>query len=56
MDRYISRKELCKILGISYPTLERWRQKGLITGYSVGNKIKFREDHAFELMMPKEIK
>ena len=38
---------------MSYATLECWRKKGLLTGYSVGTKVKYMEQDVKELLTPK---
>ena len=41
MAECISGKELCSFLGISEPTLIRWRQKGKIPFLEIGGVIRY---------------
>lgn len=38
---YLSRKEVCSLLKISFPTLARYVSLGLIEGRKVGNRVLF---------------
>lgn len=54
-DELLARKEVCSQLNVSYPTLERWRKKGLITAYSVGAKVRYMRSEVETLQTPKPI-
>lgn len=41
---YLSRKEVCKLLKISMPTLSKYYQMGIIKGMRVGSRILFTEE------------
>jgi Helix-turn-helix domain len=42
-DRYVSGEETQKLLGgVSAPTLWEWRNKKIITGYRIGNKVMYK--------------
>jgi excisionase family DNA binding protein len=41
---YQTRKEVSKLLKVSYPTLDRLIKDGVITSYRIGKRILFRSD------------
>ena len=41
---YLSRKEVCKILKISLPTLDRMVKESQVKSYRLGRKVRFRSD------------
>jgi hypothetical protein len=42
-DRYVGTDEARKLLGgVSSPTLWEWRNKRIITGYRIGNKVMYK--------------
>jgi excisionase family DNA binding protein len=41
---YLSRKEVCKLLKISLPTLSRYYKNGVIQGVRVGSRILFTHE------------
>ena len=42
-DRYLNGAEAQKLLGgVSSPTLWEWRNKKIITGYRLGNKVMYK--------------
>lgn len=42
-DRYVSGEEAQKLLGnVSSVTLWEWRNKKIITGYRIGNKVMYK--------------
>lgn len=41
---FISRKEACKLLKITYPTLHEWTKSGVIPSYRIGARILFKAD------------
>ena len=51
----LSRKDVCGQLNVSYPTLERWRKKGLINAYSVGVRVRYMKSEVIELLTPKPL-
>lgn len=48
----ISRKEACKILGISHVTLWNWTKEGLIQSYGLGSRIYYKKDELLESVKP----
>lgn len=41
---YLSRKETCKILGISLPTLNDYTKRGLVPSYRIGARIRYKKE------------
>jgi excisionase family DNA binding protein len=39
--QFIDSKEVCKMLGITLPTLLDWRKRDIIPYYKIANKIRF---------------
>ncbi|MBI1342130.1 MAG: helix-turn-helix domain-containing protein [Terrimonas sp.] len=39
---FLTRKEAAKILGVSLPTLLEWTKKGLITGYRISSRVRYK--------------
>ena len=54
-DELLTKKEVCQELQVSYPTLERWRQKGLLTGYLIGTRIRYMRSDVQNLLTPKPL-
>ena len=44
----ITRRETAKILGVTLPTVIDWEKKGFITGYRIGDRIRYKEAEIFE--------
>lgn len=40
----IDRKEVCKMLSISIPTLMKYEKEGIIPAYTVGSRIRFKKE------------
>lgn len=38
---WISRKNVCEMLGISLVTLSSWTKQGILTSYKIGNQIRY---------------
>jgi excisionase family DNA binding protein len=41
-NKYLTRKEVSKLLSISLPTLHDWVKRGLIKSYRCGNRVFFK--------------
>jgi excisionase family DNA binding protein len=41
---YLTRKEVCKILQISLPTLSDWAKQGFIKSHRIGSRILFKAE------------
>jgi excisionase family DNA binding protein len=54
---YLSRKEVCKELKITYPTLSYYTKTGIIKGFRLGRRILYRKsDIDDSLKLIREIK
>lgn len=40
---FITRNQCSKILGISLPTLNEWTKQGLIIGYRIGTRVRYKK-------------
>ena len=39
---YLTRKQAGKILGVSLPTIDHWTKTGMIKGYRVGSRVRYK--------------
>jgi len=39
---FLTRKEVCALLSISYVTLSAWGKSGILTPYKIGNRVRFK--------------
>lgn len=42
-DEYLTRPQVAQILSISIATVGLWTKSGKITGYRIGNKVRFKK-------------
>jgi excisionase family DNA binding protein len=47
-EKYITRKETAQILGVSLVTIHSWTKTGLINGYRIGTRIRFKESEIMD--------
>jgi len=40
---FITRNECAQILGVSLPTLNDWTKQGLIVGYRIGTRVRYKK-------------
>ncbi|MCX6232279.1 MAG: helix-turn-helix domain-containing protein [Bacteroidetes bacterium] len=45
---FITRQETSSILGISLPTLNEWTKKGLIPGYRISSRVRYKRAEIME--------
>lgn len=54
MDRWLSKRQVCLILGISSATLDRYKAKGVIPYYKISDyksgKVRFKEKDVLEFL------
>ncbi len=43
-QKYLTRKETAKKIGISLPTLNEWTKTGLVRGYRIASRVRYKED------------
>ncbi|HRG67296.1 MAG TPA: helix-turn-helix domain-containing protein [Saprospiraceae bacterium] len=53
---WLTSKEVCDLLKISYTTLHDWSKKGLLKKHKLGNRIRFRHDEILESLQRIETK
>ena len=39
---YITRKEAAKVLGVSLPTLNEWTKTGIVQGYRIASRVRYK--------------
>ena len=42
VDELLSRKEAARYLGLSLPTLHDYTQRGIVTAYRLGSRVRYR--------------
>ena len=47
---YITRQETARILGISLPTLHDWTKRGIVAGYRISTRIRYRKNEILEAL------
>jgi len=40
---FITRNECSQILGVSLPTLNEWTKQGLVIGYRIGTRVRYKK-------------
>lgn len=41
-DRFITKKEVATLFGVSEVSVWDWEKKGLLTGYRIGNLVRYK--------------
>jgi excisionase family DNA binding protein len=49
---YLSRKEAAQLLSISLPTLNEWTKTGLVQGYRIASRVRYKR-HELETSLSK---
>ena len=52
-EKPITTKELCKYLGVTEPTILRWRKKGKIPFFCIGSAVRFRKNEVIKALEKK---
>lgn len=47
-DEFITTNEAIKILGVSKPTLHKWKTEGLIPFYRISSRIRFKKSEIID--------
>ena len=42
--KYLTRKQVSELLCVSLPTIWRYTKQGILTSYSIGSRVLFKED------------
>lgn len=45
---FITRQETRQILGVSLPTLNDWTKRGVIIGYRIGTRIRYKKSEIMD--------
>ena len=45
---FITRNQTAQILGVSLPTLNDWTKRGLIIGYRIGTRVRYKKAEILE--------
>ena len=48
INNFLSKAEVCKILGISQSTLWRWTIKGILISYGIENRVYYKKSEIME--------
>jgi excisionase family DNA binding protein len=48
--RYYTRKELAELLRVSLDTIDRWKQKGVIKGFTIEGSVRFTQEEIDQLV------
>src|SRR5688500_3754628 len=40
--QYLTRKEAAKVLSVSLPTLNEWTKSGLVQGYRIASRVRYK--------------
>ena len=49
---WISRKDVAKMLGVSFTTLYNWNRKKILIAYSIGNRVYYKLDEVNSALTP----
>jgi excisionase family DNA binding protein len=53
---FITRKETCRILGITLPTLNEWTKNGVIPAQRIGSRIRYLRTDVYASLKQVEIR
>lgn len=54
--KYLTRKDVSKLLHITLPTLHEWTKEGLIPSYRIGNRVLYRSNEVEESITLRKFK
>lgn len=46
----LTRLQTAKILNVSLPTLNDWTKKGIIKGYKINSRVRYKKSEVFEAL------
>lgn len=52
-EKLLTRMEVAKLLGVTLPTINDWTKKGLIVGYRIGNRVRYKHSEILESLAKK---
>jgi excisionase family DNA binding protein len=41
---FLTRQQVCEILGISLPTLHHWSRNGLLPSFRIGSRVRYKKE------------
>jgi len=47
-ETFLTRVEVAKLLRVTLPTINDWTNKGLITAYRIGNRIRYKQSEILQ--------
>lgn len=47
-EKLLTRIETAKLLGVTLPTIIDWQKKGILKGYRIGNRIRYKHAEIME--------
>lgn len=50
-DELVTRKQAAKYLGLSLPTLHEYTQRGIVTGYRIGSRVRYRRGELLNALL-----
>lgn len=48
LEKPVTAKHVCKIIGVSRPSLHRWSKTGIVRSHKIGGKLLFFESEVME--------
>lgn len=49
-EKLLTRIETAKMLGVTLPTVIDWGKKGILKGYRIGNRVRYKESEIMETL------
>ena len=50
-EKFLTRKDIAKLFGISNPTIQDWSRKGILKAYKVANRVYFKADEIEQVLI-----
>lgn len=50
--KWVPRKEVARMLSVSYTTLYSWQRKGVLNAYSIGNRVYYKLEEVNNALTP----
>lgn len=55
-DELLSRKDAAKVLGITLPTLRHYTRKGLVKGYRIGARVRYKRSEVIGALQAMQVR
>lgn len=49
-NELLTRKEVCKLLQITLPTLHEWTKEGVVTGYHINTRVRYKKSEILDTL------